>query len=220
MKKQVLTLAHLLSLGCGQCPIGITTASLGKALEISQQAASNNLTDLERNGMIERVVDGRGYRVLVTRRGYEEVEKVSRQLLAALNPIRCQITLDGRVESGMGEGAYYISREGYMRQFQSVLNMAPFPGTLNIRLDTPSIHCMTMLDTSAGLLIRGFADENRTFGWVRCYGAILEPDIPCHLIQAERTHHDAHVIELISDVNLRDRATVEDGDAVRVQVSV
>ena len=43
----------------------------------------------------------------------------------------------GKIASGLGQGQYFISREGYSRQFLQHLGFVPFPGTLNVLLDEP-----------------------------------------------------------------------------------
>ena len=43
----------------------------------------------------------------------------------------------GKIASGLGQGQYFISREGYSRQFLQHLGFVPFPGTLNVLLEEP-----------------------------------------------------------------------------------
>ena len=42
--------------------------------------------------------------------------------------------LNGTVQSGLGEGAYYMSLRPYTDQFLEILGFSPFPGTLNVQL--------------------------------------------------------------------------------------
>ncbi|MEM1537956.1 MAG: DUF120 domain-containing protein [Candidatus Nezhaarchaeales archaeon] len=44
------------------------------------------------------------------------------------------LTLEGEVFTGLGEGAFYVTREGYRSQFIEKLDFDPFPGTLNLRI--------------------------------------------------------------------------------------
>ena len=46
------------------------------------------------------------------------------------------VTLEGTVFTGLGEGAYYISKEAYRKQFTEKLGFEPYPGTLNLKLST------------------------------------------------------------------------------------
>lgn len=212
--RHLLTLAHLLSAGCRGCPVPITTSALGAAVNISQQAASVHLAELEAEGMIRRVAEGRGSSVCVTDAGYAEVAQVASVLHSALERESRRLVVAGRVISGVGEGAYYMSLSGYTKQFEAKLGMVPFPGTLNVKLDAQSAR--SILDLAGGIRIDGFSDGVRTYGWARCYGAVLEPDMPCHLIRLERTHHDTSIMELISASNLRRLAGISDGSKVSV----
>lgn len=212
----LLTLAHLLTLGCRGCPVPITTTALGKAVSMSQQAASTHLAELEATGMIRRVPGGRGHSVTVTDKGYAEVARISSIFRTALDRESKQLVLKGTVVSGVGEGAYYMSLPGYTKQFEAQLGMVPFPGTLNVKLDTAS--ALSAIDLAGGVLIQGFSDGRRTYGRVRCYGAVLEPDVPCHIIRAERTHHDHTIAELIAAANLREQAGISDGSRVSIVV--
>lgn len=212
----LLTLAHLLSLGCRGCPVPVTTSVLGEAANISQQAASSHLADLEAGGMIRRVAGGRGHSVVVTAKGYAEVARISAIFRAALERESRRMVLRGTVVSGVGEGAYYMSLPGYTKQFEKEIGLVPFPGTLNVKLDAASARSILDLDMLGGVLIRGFSDGRRTYGWARCYGAVLEQDIPCHMIRLERTHHDTSIMELISATNLREQAGISDGSQVSV----
>ena len=187
---------------------------------ISQQAASAHLAELERNGMIRRSADGRGRHVLVTDLGRAEVARISSLLQAAVDG-KPRRVLRGTVVSGVGEGAYYMSLPGYREQFRSRLGMVPYPGTLNIRLDADSTDAVLALGVSGGVLVEGFADGQRTYGWVRCYGALLQatcggPPAQCYLIRLERTHHDTSIAELVSPLNLRLSASLGDNSEVTI----
>ena len=38
------------------------------------------------------------------------------------------LSLKGKIVTGLGEGAYYMSLDGYKSQFASILGFIPFPG--------------------------------------------------------------------------------------------
>lgn len=212
----------MLSAGCGSTYAAVTTSALGEALGMSQQAASAHLAELERDGMIRRSADGRGRHVLVTDQGRAEVARISSLLQAAVEG-KPRRVLRGTVVSGVGEGAYYMSLPGYRDQFRSRLGMIPYPGTLNVKLDADSTDVVLALGVSGGVLVDGFADGQRTYGWVRCYGAVLQateggPPVQCHLIRLERTHHDTSIAEFVSPLNLRLSASVGDNSKVTITI--
>jgi CTP-dependent riboflavin kinase len=46
------------------------------------------------------------------------------------------VTLEGTVFTGLGEGAYYISKETYLKQLTEKLGFEPYLGTLNLKLSS------------------------------------------------------------------------------------
>src|SRR5215475_6561709 len=130
----VPTLAELLVMGAGHSFIEVNTSKLGKRLNKSQQAASKHLMELESLGLIVRTRTGQKFMVRVTDRGYKEIENVSLLLKRALeSPSSKLISFEGKVVSGMGEGAYYMSLEGYRTQFIEKLGYQPYPDLLTFQ---------------------------------------------------------------------------------------
>lgn len=116
----------------------------------------------------------------------------------------------GTVVSGLGRGRFFISLEGYSRQFAEKLGFIPFPGTLNIRLDEP-------FPEGRPVVIEGFSEGGRTFGGCRCYRIKLN-GIDAAVIRPERSRYPEDLIEVIAQVNLREALGLRDGDAVEVAV--
>lgn len=118
----------------------------------------------------------------------------------------------GRVAAGLGEGQYYISREGYSRQFSEKLGFDPAPGTLNLKLDRPFV-----LDDSDpdSIRIEGFIDQGRAFGACICRPVRIR-GIRGAIVRPERTSYPATLLELIAPVNLREALSLSDGDEVEV----
>lgn len=208
----VLALSHLLSLGAGGRFVDITTSELGLAVSRSQQAASKHLRELEEWGLVERAPGARGHSVRVTAAGRRRVRELHGALGAGLESPRGAVR--GRLVSGMGEGAYYMSLPGYTRQFRERIGYVPFPGTLNVRLEPGS--APAGLD-SGGIAIDGFSDGRRTYGPVRCVAARAN-GIDSHVVMPERTHHDSSILELISESNIRRAAGISDGSRVLVDL--
>jgi len=196
-----------------------TTSSLAKEIGKSQQAASKHLLDLEKGGFIERVIIGRKLSVKITPNGSIELKKILNLLKKNLE-LSPTIELNGKLMSGMGEGAYYMSLKGYTKQFMKMIGYTPYPGTLNIMLDDKkSIQIINQLDEDfTSIKIDSFSDKNRTYGWVKCYDAKLNNLYDCKLIKLERTHHDSSIIELISKRNLRKTAKLKTGSKVKVKI--
>lgn len=196
--------------------------ALGKQLDVSTQTASRRLQRLEAADFITRETVSDGQWITITDPGKQVLQEEYQeyQQLFETDP---EITLVGRVESGMGEGRHYISKAGYMDQFRNRLGYEPFAGTLNIRLDAESTRRRTALEAIEGIPIDGWEGETRTFGPAICYSTTIEHDgeeiDQSHLIVPERTHHDESRIELIAAVKLREQLELTDGDQVEITVT-
>jgi riboflavin kinase len=127
----------------------------------------------------------------------------------------------------MGEGRHYISLPGYMRQFEERLGYEPFPGTLNLDLDSESVRRRGAMETFEPIEIDGWEDDERTYGPCVCYPATVVADDGedegeaydgAHVIAPERTHHDEDQLELIAPEKLRDVLGLDDSDRVAVRV--
>ena len=219
--QHLLTLSYLLSKGAKYNYVTITSSSLGKNIEKSQQAASKHLLELDQNKFITRIINGRNISVKITSKGFSEMVKLSSILQKSLDSSPSYVELKGTLVSGMGEGAYYMGLKGYTKQFKSKIGYVPFPGTLNVRIDQ-KIHqeAIKQFETLNGIKIKSFSDGKRTYGWVKCFPAKLNNSVSCDLILLERTHHDNSVIELISKTCLRKTAKLKDNTKISIKIPI
>ena len=219
--QHILTLIELLSKGARHNFVELTTTLLGKDIGRSQQAASKHLLDLETSGYIERLKKGQKYAVKVTDKGYSEIQSLYLSLRAALESAPETMDFEGNVISGMGEGAYYMSLEGYRRQFREKLGYEPYPGTLNVRL-TDQIYMNGRLELGKhpSIFINGFSDGTRTYGWVKCYRATINDGAidNAAVLVLERTHYDDSMLEVIAPTSIKQTAGIKNGDRIKVQV--
>ena len=128
------------------------------------------------------------------------------------------MVLRGKVFTGFGEGAYYVSLPGYRRQFVERLGFEPYPGTLNLRLDRESLRLRRKLELMEGIVIDGFTHGGRRYGAVKCFRARVEGRVRGAVLLIERTHYGPDVLEVIAPVNLREALGLRDGDWVSVSV--
>mgnify|MGYP000545347320 CR=1 FL=1 len=220
--KAFFTLLALAELGAASEDMEITTLELAKRLKCSQQTASRHLIMLDRAGLITRTVTKKGCVVRLTDKGIGVLRDVYTSLRKVLDKaLPPYLILRGMVFTGLGEGAYYVTREGYRRQFKEKLGFVPYPGTLNLRLvDEESLRARRELDLYPGIELEGFTAEGRTFGAGKCFRAVVNNEIEAAVVIAYRTHYGPSVIELISPVCLRERLGLKDGDVVEVRVLV
>jgi riboflavin kinase, archaea type len=198
----------------------ISTEFLAQKMEISQQTASRYLIELETKGWIQKTTTPEGSLIRISEAGIQELQKLYtnlRLLIEAAYPP--SITLEGTVFTGLGEGAYYITKEHYRKQFMEKLGFDPYPGTLNLKLTTEyDLKTRMELEAYPAVEIQGFKNEDRTFGLVKCYPAKIDNKIKGALILALRSHYDRSVLELIAPVNLRKHLNLKDGNKVKVEI--
>jgi riboflavin kinase len=218
--RQIFTLLKLAEMGAHRRTAKISTEYLAQKLETSQQTASRYLIELDKNGWIKRTITPEGCLIKITDVGIKELKKLYsnlRFLMEAAYPP--SITLEGVVFTGLGEGAYYISKELYRKQFIEKLGFEPYPGTLNLKLTTDyDVKTRSELEAYPAVEIEGFRNEDRTFGSVKCYPVTIENKVKGALILALRSHYDASVIEIIAPVFLRNHLKLKDGHKVKVEV--
>lgn len=222
--QQILTMTQLLLLGAQGNYIEITTAELGTFINRSQQSASKHLLDLENAGYVNRIRRGHKIRVKITDKGYSEIQHIYSNLKTAMESnLRNTILFEGLVVSGMGEGAYYMSLEGYRKQFKEKLGYEPYPGTLNVKLtDRAYVDASRELSTYPSIFIDGFSDKFRTYGWAKCYpsevnnGAIKNAAV----LVLERTHYDDSLIEIIAPVSIKETARIGNGDRIAIRTQI
>ena len=218
--RHLFTLLKLAEMGAHRRIAKISTEYLAGKLDLSQQTASRYLMELENKGWIKRNITPEGCLIKITESGIKELNKLYtnlRFLMESAYPP--SVTLEGTVFTGLGEGAYYISKESYRKQFIEKLGFDPYPGTLNLKLTTDyDIKARSELEAYPGIEVEGFRSEDRTFGSVKCYPVIIENSVKGALILALRSHYDASVLEIVAPIYLRNNLKLKDGRKVKVEV--
>ena len=173
---------------------------------------------MQKLGLVERSANGRILRIKITREGLNGLTEMYRVLKPVFESPERELVLNATVFTGLSEGSYYMSLEGYRKQFRSKLGFDPFPGTLNLRLTKESLGERHELDKYPFVGIDGFADKDRTYGGARCYPVIVERKVRGAIVMPIRAHYGEDVIEIISAENLRRQLHLKDGDIVNVRV--
>lgn len=219
--KYIIILSQLLVYGARNNFIEITTAELAKKINCSQQLASKELLDLELMGLIERNKNSKKFSIRVTEKGFQEVYTLYLFLKTSIETFRKTMNFEGEIISGMGEGSYYMSLPGYKQRFKEKLGYEPYPGTLNIKLNSKLyVDRKKEILKFPAILIDGFSDEMRTYGWVKCYPALLNEsdEINGMVLILERTHYDDTIIEIIAPFSIKDKYNLENGDIIKFKV--
>lgn len=204
------------SIGGSKSLISLSSAELAQFMGISQQSASRFILNLLNGGYIQRQMNGRKQEVSITEKGMNLLAKEYSDLAILLEkPVKMKLL--GTVQSGLGEGRYYISRKGYIVQFQEKLGFIPYLGTLNLRIKPGSELALRKLRSMDGIHIDGFTTEDRSYGPVKIFMGNIS-GITCGIIFPERSVY-SDVMEIISTEYLREKLEIFDGSEVTVEVT-
>lgn len=126
------------------------------------------------------------------------------------------LILTGRVVSGKGEGATFTQLEWARHQFIRKLGIDPFPGTLNLTLESPAdLHIWEILQNSPGIEV---IPPTNNWCRARCYpvhvmnqilGAIVRPILP---------GYSKNQVEVIAALSIRDFLSLQDGDSLDFEI--
>ncbi|MFW5929609.1 MAG: DUF120 domain-containing protein [Halobacteriota archaeon] len=204
--------------GAVEATVKISCSDLAETLDKSDQTVSRRLQSLEDLGLVTREMASDGQWIDVTddgetvlRREYEDYRRVFE------GP--ATVALEGELTHGMGEGSYYIGLDGYQEQFEERLGYSPYPGTFNVELTEESIRKRTALDSTDGVHIDEWQNDERTFGAATCYPAEVD-GVKAHVIRPHRSHYPEDMLEVIARVKLVDELDVDHGDHVEVTVEL
>jgi len=200
-------------------PVFLNSQTLGDELGISPQTASRRLKSLEQQNMIRRTLIADGQQVSVSEEGESSLRQEYCDYYRLFGGKGRNFSVEGTVESGLGEGAYYMSLPQYMQQFEQILGFAPYPGTLNLRLSQVAVQRRKRLTLADWYQVAGFESEGRTFGQVRCLPCMIG-DIPCGIVVPGRSHYPDALVEIIAPVGLRRELHLNDGQEVVIEVSI
>ena len=200
----------------------VSSISLSKQLDVSQQSASRYLIELVEKGYLERRLAHGGQVITIMNKGLSKLRKEFSEYELIFGTQK-EIEMSGTLETGLGEGGYYISKKGYMTQFEKKLKWKPFEGTFNLRLKEEEVPKIEAMKAADGILIEGFEQEGRTFGkaWVfKCTIKNGKKKVEnCAIISPKRTHYK-RVVEVISPEYLRDELDAKDGDVFKVKINL
>ena len=193
-----------------------TTVNIASQLGLSQQTVSRHLIELESQGLIRREKSTRGTTLRITDKGVSELHKMYLTLHRILEKPKRQLTLEGEVFTGLGEGAYYVGQQGFTSSFQKKMRFKPFAGTLNLRLKSKHFKDRSFLESIGYVEIEGFRSGARSFGPSKCYPGMINGEVEGCAVIPLRTHYGQDVIEILAPVNLRKKLKLKDGDIVRI----
>lgn len=193
----------------------ISSKELADKINQSLQTAARKLKELESDELIERTLTKDGQFIVITEKGKRRLYREYLDYKKIFEEDET-ITIKGKVFSGVGEGRYYVSLEGYKERFKEKLGFDPYPGTLNLKIPKEQLYFRRRLEEEDGILIEGFKTPDRTFGDVKAFKCKVN-GIEGAIVLPKRTHYPSDVLEVIAPVKLRNYG-IKDGDFVEVEV--
>lgn len=117
--------------------------------------------------------------------------------------------VSGVVISGIGEASFYVKL--YSEYFKEILSGEPYPGTLNILVESCNILREIFSESHLVHPLRpGLAPAYVRRGVLRGISVLV--------VKPLVTRHECRVLELISTVNLRSMLKLKNGDLVEVEL--
>jgi len=190
--------------------IRTSTSVLAKKTGLSQQSISLALRNLEKKRFISRDAKNSGTVIQLTHEGIDFLESIKQRLMSVTKK---STSITGRVFTGLGQGKFYTRVAKYRRQFVSKLNIDPYPGTLNIKINESEM--ARFLAGKKARKIHGFSDKKRTYGNLRAY-LVRISGYRAAIVLPERTTHKK-TLELISTQDLRKTMELVDNNEVTIK---
>jgi riboflavin kinase, archaea type len=127
------------------------------------------------------------------------------------------IELEGRLCTGLGEGASFTQLDWVAREFREKLGFAPYPGTLNLVLTGSTwMVARSLLHKAAGIAIvppNGFCAA-------KCFSVLINDRIEGAAVLPEVGGYPRDKFEILAPVGVRQELNLVDGDPVRLRVEV
>jgi len=125
------------------------------------------------------------------------------------------VIIRGKVVRGLGEGSKYV--ELYRDLLRRALGIEPFPGTLNVVVDSGSLDKLQMLLKSKPHAV--IEPPSKEYRAVLAWKARVN-GYRAYLIKPLASKHPEQVIEFIADVNLRECLRIQNGSEVIIDAEV
>ena len=127
-----------------------------------------------------------------------------------------QYTIPGKILSGAGQGAFFTQLEWVRAQCLEKIGFAPWPGTLNLEIQTKQVSLIEEMRLKNGIELIS-PDKNYCSGYVMpvSVGGISAAIV----IPAEDVRvHEKNVIEIIAPRRLKEALEVKDGDTITITI--
>ncbi|MEM3445936.1 MAG: DUF120 domain-containing protein [Candidatus Korarchaeum sp.] len=205
-------IVSLALLGATKRPV--RARDLSKFMSTSRATLSRWVSRAEELGFVRSATSKKSQYIMLSEKSVELLRSIGESIEGLGWGDRVVI---GEVFSGMGEGAYYMSRSGYIEGFIRIIGYKPFPGTLNLKLSyEDAVKVSEWRRKVVPYSIPGFSEGGRTFGDVEVYPVVINGEVEALSVFPKRRHYGQDVLELVHEENLREKLKLRDGDMVAV----
>lgn len=126
------------------------------------------------------------------------------------------LALQGKVESGAGEGAHFMRLEWVRDAVRRAGGFDPYPGTLNLRLSDADM-LLRWREVRNGPALRLAPPSPDQCGG-HLIPVVVTPEIPAGIIVPDITRYGDDVLEVVASVHLRSRLRLKDHDLLTLKV--
>ncbi len=127
------------------------------------------------------------------------------------------ITLEGRLCTGLGEGAGFTSLHWVERQFRDKLGYKVHPGTLNLCLSGRDwLAARDAMQVAAGIAIEPPPGSCPA----KCFTVLIEGCVEGAAILPEVTGYPVDKLEIVAPVAVRQELHLTDGDRVTFRLQI
>ena len=126
--------------------------------------------------------------------------------------------LNGKIISGLKQGAFFTQLDWFQKQCVEKLGYVPYPGTLNLEISTEDIHKVEVIEQASEI---EFIPPDSTFCSGRAHTVEIQGMRAAIIMPAKEVRvHGKNIIEVISEVKLKDALGADDGDSVELTVDI
>jgi len=205
-------------LGATKNSVYISSTEIIDYISKNDESAKEIFKELEKQGLIKISGTLDDQLAMITEKGFDILKKEYSDYKFIFSAKDNYMKIKGTVTTGLGEGQYYMLKEGYINQFSKILAFKPYPGTLNVLLDSQNSNKHQKFKKEFSIRINGFTSNERTFGGGLCYPVEIG-GIYAGILVPDRSHYPSNLVEIIAPVNLRETLNLEDGDDITITVN-
>jgi len=127
------------------------------------------------------------------------------------------VTLEGRLCSGLGEGAGFTSLDWVDHQFRDKLGYRPYPGTLNLSLEGADWNAARdAMQAAPGVAI----EPPPGFCAAKCFAVLIAGRIEGAAIVPDVNDYPAGKLEIVAPIAVRQKLHLNDGDRVSLWLHI